>query len=131
MGTDDLKSMFKAAKAQRGSGGSLVGALRLFYKGISGKIADVRPSYCTWVSAKTSVLHASLKSNSSSSELRKPQMHNKLLGQKPNAPRQLRQLLQQLQQQRNHGSRVQLACLLQRLELPLGQPLRQLAAKLL
>ncbi len=44
MGTDNLKSMFKAAKAQRGSGGSLVGALRLFYKDAFRESAYMRPS---------------------------------------------------------------------------------------
>ncbi len=44
MGTDDLKSMFKAAKAQRGSGGSLVGALRLLYEDVFRESADKRPS---------------------------------------------------------------------------------------
>ena len=44
MGTDDLKSMFKAAKAQRGSGGSMVGApARLFYKDVFRESADMTP----------------------------------------------------------------------------------------
>ena len=45
MGTDDLKSMFKAAKAQRGSGGSLVGALRLLYQDMFRGNARMRPCY--------------------------------------------------------------------------------------